>query len=179
MWSGWCPQRGTHTTHACTHPCSSASRTTRVHTHACVPVRVHTCRRTRAHTQKAGGSGAEGEVTWPQPGGCRTAGGGKGQGGPPTPCGPRPVPLWLQPGASTAGGWVRCRVHSLLWGARVLRAPMWRALSPRPYVPECQEPSRTCTLCPCPAGGSFPGAAPVAACASSLGPHGCHARCWA
>ena len=178
MWSGWCPQRGTHNTRVHT-PLLKRTQAPR----ACTPTRAYLSACTpagaRVHTQKAGGSGAEGGVMWPQPGGCRTAGGGKGQGGPPTPCGPRPVPLWLQPGASTAGGWVRCRVHSLLWGARVLRAPMWRALSPRPCVPECQEPSRTCTLCPCPAGGSFPGAAPVAACASSLGPHGCHAWCWA
>lgn len=126
----WCPQRGTHTTHACTHPCSSASRTARAH--PC----VRTCPRAhlQAHacTHRSRWQRSRGWRMWPQPG-ARTAGGGKGQGGP-RPCvGPLPVPRCCSPGPALLVAGCAAEQHSSC-GVPCSPGSHVRAPQPGPYA---------------------------------------------
>lgn len=195
MWSGWCPQRGTHTTHVHTYPHSSAC-TPRVRTCPRAHLQAHICTHTGGWWQQSRGWS---DVTTAE--GLPHHQGWEGAGPPSRPCaGMLPAGtcirgaertflcrslcscgLSLGPALLAAGRAAECTPSC--WSARVFWAPMWRARGPHPFCAPWflqrrgQAPERREPLCP--TGGSFPGAAPVAAYASSLGPHVCHARRWA
>lgn len=183
--------RGGHTQHTRAH----IPTLKRMHTHACVPVHVHTCRHTCTHTggwwQRSRGWS---DVTTAK--GLPHHQGWEGAGPPSRPCagmlpagtcvcgaertflccGLSSCGLSLGPALLAAGRAAECAPSR--WSARVLWGPTWRACGPRPCcVPWFLQRRGREPLCP--AGGSFPGAAPVAACASSLGPHVGRAQRWA
>lgn len=170
---------GTHNTRVHTYPCSSAC-TYHAHAHRC----VRTC--PRAHLQAHACTHTEG--WWQRSRGWSDVTTAKGLphhrrregAGPPSrpragrglcSCGCSPGPAQLVAGCA-AECTPSCGV------------PVCSGLpcgGPSVLVPACPSARSPAARARCarPAGGSFPGAAPVAACASSLGPHMCHARRWA